>query len=168
MRFSSLSHVTLRSGSFFEICSWHFLRTSTFAIVSLSPLLAVRSALGNAASIVCPSANKSSISTISMSETGSTFPATWMMSGSSKQRHTCKTASTSRMWLRNLLPSPWPSLAPLTMPAMSTSLTTVGTSFLVEHVAADPPADRPARARSLRSARSCKMDSWRLVPASTG
>ena len=76
------------------------------------------------------SASISSISMVSMSETGSTLPATWTTSGSSKQRTTCKIASTSRMWLRNLFPSPFPSLAPLTIPAMSTSRNAAGTSFL--------------------------------------
>ena len=77
------------------------------------------------------SARMSSSSIVSMSETGSTRPATWITSGSSKQRTTCRIASTSRMWARNLLPSPWPSLAPFTMPAMSTSLSAAGITFFV-------------------------------------
>src|SRR5438477_23666 len=35
-------------------------------------------------------------------------------------------ASTSRMWLRNLLPRPSPAAAPLTRPAMSTNSTAAG------------------------------------------
>ena len=35
-------------------------------------------------------------------------------------------ASTSRMWLRNLLPSPSPVEAPFTSPAMSTNSTEAG------------------------------------------
>lgn len=49
-----------------------------------------------------------------------------MISGSSKQRTTCTIASVERMFARNLLPSPAPSLAPLTMPAMSTNSITEG------------------------------------------
>ena len=38
-------------------------------------------------------------------------------------------ASTSRMWLRNLFPKPSPSLAPFTIPAMSTNLSVAGITF---------------------------------------
>ena len=38
-------------------------------------------------------------------------------------------ASTSRMWLRNLLPRPSPRLAPLTRPAMSTNSSVAGVYF---------------------------------------
>ena len=38
-----------------------------------------------------------------------------------------KTASQARMWERNALPRPWPSCAPLTRPAMSTTLRYDGT-----------------------------------------
>jgi hypothetical protein len=54
-------------------------------------------------------------------------PRTWMTSGSSKQRTTWQTASTSRMWARNWLPSPSPRDAPSTSPAMSTKRIAVGT-----------------------------------------
>ena len=76
------------------------------------------------------SASISSISITSMSEIGSTAPATWTTSASSKQRTTWRIASTSRMWLRNLFPSPSPSLAPLTIPAMSTSRSAAWINFL--------------------------------------
>jgi hypothetical protein len=49
------------------------------------------------------------------------LPSTWIMSSSSKQRTTCKTASTSLMCDKNALPLPAPVLAPLTRPAMSTN-----------------------------------------------
>ena len=75
------------------------------------------------------SASINSISIVSMSEIGLTSPATWTTFESSKHLTTCKIASTSRMWLRNLFPSPCPSLAPLTIPAMSTSVSAAGTSF---------------------------------------
>ena len=91
------------------------------AMDSLSPLRAVRMALSRMFSTTCMSASMSSVSMVPMSRIGSTEPSTCMMSGSSKQRTTWRTASTSRMWLRNLLPRPSPSLAPRTMPAMSTS-----------------------------------------------
>ena len=58
-------------------------------------------------------------------------PETWWTSASSKQRTTCTTASTSRMWVRNLLPSPSPWLAPLTSPAMSTNSMAAGITTLV-------------------------------------
>ena len=44
-------------------------------------------------------------------------------------RITWQIASLSRMLARNLLPSPWPSLAPRTMPAMSTNDTVAGMIF---------------------------------------
>ena len=49
--------------------------------------------------------------------------------GSSKTRTTWQIAFASRMLARNLLPSPAPSDAPLTMPAMSTNETAAGTIF---------------------------------------
>ena len=62
-----------------------------------------------------------------MSEAGSTRPSTCTTSGSSNTRTTWQIASDSRMFARNLLPSPAPSDAPLTMPAMSTNETVAGT-----------------------------------------
>ena len=62
-----------------------------------------------------------------MSDAGSTCPSTCTTSGSSNTRTTWQIASDSRMFARNLLPSPAPSDAPLTMPAMSTKDTTAGT-----------------------------------------
>ncbi len=46
-----------------------------------------------------------------------------------KHRTTCTIASTSRMWLRNLFPSPSPTLAPFTIPAISTSRNAAGITF---------------------------------------
>ena len=68
---------------------------------------------------------------ISMSRTGSTDPETCTMSSFSKQRVTCRRASTSRMLARNLLPSPSPLLAPSTRPAMSTRRRAAGMIFFV-------------------------------------
>ena len=65
--------------------------------------------------------------TVSMSACGSTLPSTWITSSSANTRTTWQIASASRMFARNLLPSPAPSLAPLTMPAMSTNDTVAGT-----------------------------------------
>ena len=65
--------------------------------------------------------------TVSTSASGSTRPSTWMTSSSSNTRTTWQIASASRMLARNLLPSPAPSLAPFTMPAMSTKETVAGT-----------------------------------------
>jgi hypothetical protein len=69
----------------------------------------------------------SSVWITSMSFAASTSPATCTTSGSAKERTTWQIASASRMFARNLLPSPSPSLAPLTMPAMSTNDTVAGT-----------------------------------------
>jgi len=60
----------------------------------------------------------------------SMLPVTWTMSGSSKQRTMWMRASTSRMWLRNLLPRPSPWEAPFTSPAMSTNSQAVGICVL--------------------------------------
>ena len=57
---------------------------------------------------------------VSMSLAGFTAPSTWMTSSSVKPRTTCAMASASRMFARNWLPRPSPSLAPRTIPAMST------------------------------------------------
>ena len=63
---------------------------------------------------------------VSMSDAGSTFPSTCTTSGSANALVTWQIASASRIVARNLLPSPSPSLAPLTMPAMSTNETVAG------------------------------------------
>ena len=65
---------------------------------------------------------------VSMSEAGSTLPSTWVTSSSRNTRVTWQIAADSRMWERNLLPSPSPSDAPRTMPAMSTNSTVAGTT----------------------------------------
>ena len=75
------------------------------------------------------SARTSSVLITSMSRIGSIVPLTWWMSAFSKQRTTCTIAFTSRMWLRNWLPSPSPALAPLTRPAMSTNSIAAGMIF---------------------------------------
>ncbi len=62
-----------------------------------------------------------------MSSSGSTRPVTCTTSGSANVLVTTQIASASRMWARNLLPRPSPSLAPLTIPAMSTNETVAGT-----------------------------------------
>ena len=66
---------------------------------------------------------------VSMSSRGLILPSTCMTSGSLNARMTWQIASASRMLARNLLPNPAPSLAPLTMPAMSTNDTTAGMIF---------------------------------------
>ena len=66
---------------------------------------------------------------ISMSDLGSTLPSTCTTSSSANTRTTWQMASLSRMLARNLLPSPAPSEAPLTIPAMSTNVTGAGTIF---------------------------------------
>jgi len=64
---------------------------------------------------------------VSMSLRASTCPSTWTTSLSAKSRVTRQIASASRMWARNLFPRPSPTLAPRTMPAMSTKETVAGT-----------------------------------------
>ena len=66
---------------------------------------------------------------VSMSSAGLTLPSTCTTSGSVNTRMTWQIASLSRMLARNLLPSPAPSLAPRTMPAMSTNDTVAGMIF---------------------------------------
>ena len=69
----------------------------------------------------------SSVSIISLSRIGSMVPSTWVMFSSSKQRSTWIIASVSRMFPRNLLPSPSPFEAPFTRPAISTISHVAGT-----------------------------------------
>ena len=73
------------------------------------------------------SARQSSAFIISVSLAGSTLPSTCIMSSLSKALTTCTMALHSRMWLKNLLPSPSPLLAPRTIPAMSVKLQPAGT-----------------------------------------
>ena len=63
-----------------------------------------------------------------MSAIGSTRPSGWITLASSWQRTTWQIASVSRIEARNWLPSPSPSLAPLTRPAMSWKSIVAGTS----------------------------------------
>ena len=84
------------------------------------------SSRGIAFSTVCRSARISSVWIVEMSLPGLTSPSTWVTSSSRKTRVTWQIADDSRMWDRNLLPSPSPSDAPLTMPAMSTNSTVAG------------------------------------------
>ena len=67
---------------------------------------------------------------VSTSLTGSTSPSTCVMSLSLKQRTTSQIASVSRMFAKNLFPSPSPRLAPLTRPAISVNSKVVGIVFL--------------------------------------
>ena len=89
------------------------------------------SSRGIALSTVCRSARIISVWMVEMSLAGLTSPSTWVTSSSRNTRVTWQIAADSRMWERNLLPSPSPSEAPLTMPAMSTNSTVAG-SFLAE------------------------------------
>ncbi len=84
------------------------------------------SSRGIALSTVCRSARIISVWMVEMSLAGFTAPSTWVTSSSRKTRVTWQIAEPSRMWERNLLPSPSPSEAPLTMPAMSTNSTVAG------------------------------------------
>ena len=81
---------------------------------------------GTAFSSVCRSASISSALIVSRSSFGFTAPSTCTTSSSVKPRTTCAIASASRMLARNWLPRPSPSLAPRTIPAMSTNDTVAG------------------------------------------
>ena len=76
--------------------------------------------------MVWRSARISSVLIVSMSSLGETLPSTCTTFSSLKARMTWQIASDSRMFARNLLPRPSPSLAPRTMPAMSTKSTVAG------------------------------------------
>ncbi|MNV73519.1 hypothetical protein D3C71_1666780 [compost metagenome] len=124
---SSLLNSSARTGMFSFSEAWHFSSSATSLMESLSPERAVLVWRCNAFSTVAISARHSSVWMTSMSEIGSTLPATWITLSSSKQRTTFTVASVSRMWARNLLPRPSPVLAPATRPAMSTNSTMAGT-----------------------------------------
>ena len=91
-------------------------------------------------SSVCRSARMSSVWIVSMSELGETAPSTCTTSPSSKARTTWQIASASRMFARNLLPSPSPTDAPRTMPAMSTKETVAGRTFSDPKISARRPS----------------------------
>ncbi|CAB4946497.1 unannotated protein [freshwater metagenome] len=57
------------------------------------------------------------------------MPSTWTTSLSLKTLITWQIASDSRMFAKNLFPSPAPSEAPLTIPAISTKETEAGKIF---------------------------------------
>ena len=67
------------------------------------------------------SLSKSSVSTASISEIGSSLvtSSTWTTASSLKHRRTCSTTVTERMLLRNLFPRPAPLEAPRIRPAIS-------------------------------------------------
>ena len=98
------------------------------ASASSERMRASRDSLASRLSTVWRSASTSSVLTVAMSSPGWTRPSTWITSSSSKARTTWQTASVSRMAARNWLPSPSPSEAPRTMPAMSTKVTDAGTT----------------------------------------
>ena len=97
------------------------------------------SSRGIAFSTVCRSARIISVWIVEMSDAGLTSPSTWVTSSSRKTRVTWQIAAASRMWERNLLPSPSPSEAPLTMPAMSTNSTVAGSSLAEANSSASVP-----------------------------
>lgn len=84
---------------------------------------------GTAFSTDWRSARISSVLIVSMSSFGETLPSTCTTFSSLNARMTWQIASDSRMFARNLLPRPSPSLAPRTMPAMSTKSTVAGRIF---------------------------------------
>ena len=101
----------------------------TLAIRVLSPVFTSFASRSYFFVTVSRSARASSRLITSISRVGLTEPLTWMILGSSKQRTTCTIASTSRIWLKNLLPKPSPLLAPATSPAISTNSIAAGITF---------------------------------------
>ena len=125
---SSLLKAMERTGRAWSRAALHFSSTSTRRLASLSlPDLATLTERACVFSTVARSARQSSVWITSMSDTGSTLPATWITFSSSKQRTTLTIASVSRTWARNWLPRPSPLDAPATRPAMSTNSTIAGT-----------------------------------------
>ena len=98
------------------------------------------SSRGIAFSTVWRSARIISVWMVEMSEAGLTSPSTWVTSSSRKTRVTWQIAADSRMCERNLLPSPSPSEAPLTMPAMSTNSTVAGRILADPKISASLPS----------------------------
>ncbi len=129
--FSGSSMTIERSGLESSSTARHSTSSSCLILASLSPMRAERAALGIAFSTTCRSAIKSSVSMVSISRMGSTEPSTCTISLSSKHRTTCRIASTSLMFVRNLFPRPSPDDAPFTSPAISTSFRIAGMTFCV-------------------------------------
>ena len=105
--------------------AWAAAAVSSFS-GSLENLVSLASR-GAAFSSVCRSARISSVTTVSMSPSGSDDPSTRVTSGSRKTRTTWQIASVSRMCPRNWLPRPCPCEAPFTSPAISVNRTDAGT-----------------------------------------
>ncbi len=111
------------AGCRFSRCSLNTERTSSPRFASLSPALTIFSRRVILRSTDSRSLTCNSISTNSLSRTGSTEPSAWGMVGSSKQRKTCIRASTFLISDKNLLPSPFEP--PLVRPGISTISTVV-------------------------------------------
>ena len=118
-----------------SLASWVAARLAARA---LSPRASF-SSRGIAFSTVCRSARIISVWIVEMSDSGLTSPSTWVTSSSRNTRVTWQIAADSRMCERNLLPSPSPSEAPLTMPAMSTNSTVAGRILAEEKITASVP-----------------------------
>ena len=119
-----------------SFASWAAARLAARA---LSPRVSF-SSRGIAFSTVCRSARIISVWIVEMSDSGFTSPSTWVTSSSRKTRVTWQIAAASRMCERNLLPSPSPSEAPLTMPAMSTNSTVAGRILAELKISASLPS----------------------------
>ena len=100
-------------------------KTGTFSLIVLTSF----SRRGIAFSKVCRSAKQSSVLIVSISFFGLTSPSTWTTSPSLNTLITWQIASDSLMFAKNLFPSPAPSEAPLTIPAISTKETAAGKIF---------------------------------------
>ena len=128
--FSSGVSSTLLAGWFSLRAGWSFSKTLTSFKASLSPPeRACLEYLANCFSTVAKSARANSVLMTSMSSSGLTWLATWVMFSSSKHLTMCAIASHSRMFAKNLFPKPSPWLAPATKPAISTNSTVAGMIF---------------------------------------
>ena len=136
--FSSLDRSTLLAGLPSLSTGRIFSKTVTSFNASLSPperacLVYLFSCLSTEAR----SAKASSMLITEISSSGSTWPATWTILSSLKQRTIWAIASHSRILARNWFPRPSPLLAPATKPAISTNSTVAGTILWGETISAN-------------------------------
>ena len=128
---SSLSNDILLSGVFASKAVLHFFKTFTSSKASLSFVVtAFFSIFSILLFITSKSASTNSIFITSISPIGSTLPVTCVTFGSLKHLTTSTMASHSLICDKNLLPSPSPSDAPATKPAISVNSNVVGTILL--------------------------------------
>ncbi len=118
------------TGCWFSKSSFKSFNTSISALALASPDFAIFCVRSILFTTLSRSDKISSKLMVSMSLTGLMLPSTCVMLSFSKHLTTCTIASTSLIWLKNLLPRPSPFDAPLTSPAISTKSIIAGITFL--------------------------------------